>query len=201
MTGYENALLTELFHAGKPLVEVHISPAEGADIHEIAERLHSIAADIELRQSRYGIDDLEGDATAEAMERLFGFKLRRVNIPTWDAEREVYDGIHEEGFMWESEIDWTSTPPELKGQIRGVGYSQPGTNDNGRPDDVTYELPPLIYEVSRMDDHGTSFLVATCFSKEDADRRVKELESSAHKQTYFVTRRQPGENKRLDANA
>ena len=65
-------------------------------------------------------------------------------------------------------------------------------------DDVTYDLPPAVYEVSRMDEHGTSFLVATVFSKEAADRRLKELESSAHKQTYFIAKRLPGENKRMD---
>lgn len=195
MAGYANSFLTELFQAGKPLVEVGISPAEGADIHEIAARLHSIAPDIELRQTRYGSNKLEGDATAEAMERLFGFKLRRVNIPKWDAELQVYDGVHEDGFMWESDNDWTSTPPELIGQIRSVGYSQPGTNDNGQPDGVSYELPPLIYEVSRMDDHGTTYPVGTVFSREEADRRIKELEAGAHKQTYFIATRQPGENR------
>ena len=201
MASYYNALLTELFTAGKPLVEVHVSPVEGEDMDRIAAELHELAPDIELRQSRYGTDSLEGDATAEAMERLFGFKLRRVNIPRWDAEKQVYDGVHADAFMWESDVNWSRSPSQLEGRIRGVGYSQPGTNDNGRPDDITYELPPMVYEISRMDDHGTSFLVATLFSKVVAEERVKALESSAHKQTYFIATRQPGENKSSQINA
>ncbi len=191
MRPYQNWFLSELSHAGKPLLEIYVSVGEGEDIHEIARALHALAPDMEVNPWPRDARTLQGDATAEAMERVFGFQLQRVNLPRWDALKSCYDGVHPDGYFWESVVDWSITPPELAGRLAGVGFSQPGTNDNGGLDNIRYDLPPAIYEVTRMDDHGRTFLVATVFARREAEDRVRELESSAHKQTYFITSRQP----------
>jgi GNAT superfamily N-acetyltransferase len=45
-----------------------------------------------------------------------------------------------------------------------------------------------MWIVMRMDDNGNTFVVAREPSREEADRRARELESLGHKQTYWVER-------------
>lgn len=42
------------------------------------------------------------------------------------------------------------------------------------------------WEVLRIDDNGNEFQVAWGLSREDADAVLKELESTAHKQHYWI---------------
>lgn len=44
------------------------------------------------------------------------------------------------------------------------------------------------WEVRRIDDNGNEFQVAWGLSREDADVVLKELESTAHKQHYWISR-------------
>jgi hypothetical protein len=46
--------------------------------------------------------------------------------------------------------------------------------------------PELRWRVVRLDDNGNTFVVVELPSREDAERRVRELEARGHKQTYWV---------------
>jgi hypothetical protein len=152
MTQAQPSLLTQLYMQGKPLVEILIVPTQDQDICELITLINSLSPDIEVRESRYnhlistGVAHpgspltLEGDATREALERMFGWRLVRVPLERWNSELKKYDGVCEDYFRWEALNQPQFYPANLVGKISSIGISSPGTNDNGNQDTVSYAV-------------------------------------------------------------
>lgn len=149
---YQKPFLTELCNQGKPLADIGITPAAGENIHELIRLINDLGPDIEVREGRYNffirsgklpghVLLIEGDATKEALERLFGWILVRDHKPRWDAVKQRYDGVHADVYWWK-EVQLPQFYPEsLQGRIESMGISQPGTNDDGQDDLIAYALP------------------------------------------------------------
>jgi hypothetical protein len=148
----DKTFLADLYRRGKPLAEIHVVPAEGEGISLLIDAINGLAPDIAVGEGRYNTLiragqlaghrlTIEGDATREALERLFGWRLRRARLPRWDQVKGVYDGYHEDAFCWEEECSPQHYPAGLEGRIEAMSLSQPGTNDNGQADTVEYKLP------------------------------------------------------------
>jgi hypothetical protein len=131
-------LLANLHRQGKPLVEIVITPANEQPLDELKEILNSLGPDIEVDESPYTEHSeisgnsrriLVGQATKEALFRLFGWSLARVEIPS-------YPGY----FHWEERNRPQCYPPQLEGRIESMGFSEPGSADTGNEDAVEYRL-------------------------------------------------------------
>ena len=147
----QRSLLTELCMRGKPLVEIHIVPEEGEDIFDLIKTINALAPDIEVGESSYNSIvrsgkypnlklTIEGDATKEALERLFGWKIYRAKLPKWNQGLGVYDGVCDDTFYWRELNSIQYFPSSLVGRVSSIGISQPGTNDNGDDDLVSYPV-------------------------------------------------------------
>jgi hypothetical protein len=148
----EKKLLNELCAQGKPLAEIHIVPVSDKDLADLIEAINGLGPDLEVTESGYNrlIHSGElaghkltilGDATKEALERLFGWIIRRAHLPKWNADKGVYEGFHDDVFYWVEETPPQFFPDVLKDRIESIDISQPGTNDNGKDDLVQYSLP------------------------------------------------------------
>lgn len=150
----QKQLLNELCKQGKPLAEIGIVPSAGEDIYELINLINRLGPDIEVTDGRYNdlIRDgklsghtltIEGDATQEALERLFGWVIVRTEMPKWDAANNQYDGVHKGFYYWQEKQPPQYYPDSINGQIKEMGLSQPETNDNGNDDTITYVLPSI----------------------------------------------------------
>ena len=129
--------LEDLVKADKPLIEVTIALAEGVDAESMIHELNKLADDFEASLSVYcaisGVKDfLSADATPEALQRLFGWEIKRVNLERWDPESQRYEGVWDHAYRWEEMNKPTRFPSCLEGRVKEIGLSQPGTNDNGK---------------------------------------------------------------------
>ena len=98
-------LLTELYDKGKPLAEVVVTLCDGFEEKDVAELLDDLCPDIGARivpayfQSNTGptIYELRLDATKEALEREFGWKIVRHKI--YDSREDNFE--YPDGYCWE----------------------------------------------------------------------------------------------------
>ena len=130
-------LLTQLCTLGKPLAEVGVMPADGEDIADLINAFNSLGPDVAAQEGRYnslvrsgkvvGRLTIELDATREALERLFGWRLARVPL---SSEADTY--------CWRELSAPAFYPQPLVGRVRSMGLSQPGANDDGNDDTVPY---------------------------------------------------------------
>lgn len=116
--------LHNLAKAGQPLIEVYVRLPEGFDAETILDTLNELGNDFEASLSIYckmtgEKNSLCFDATPEALERIFGWQIKRVN----------FDGL----YAWQEMNEPTKFPKCLEGKVIEIGLSQPGTNDNGKP--------------------------------------------------------------------
>jgi hypothetical protein len=148
----KKALLIELVGRGKPLADVDFVPVEGENYEELIRVISELAPDLDADIGGYNSLFLSGGyphlrpfinavATKEALERLFGWVIRRAPLPKWDSSRQAYDGYHEDAFYWEEVQCPQYFPAQLDGRIERMGLSQPGANDDGNDDLVTYLVP------------------------------------------------------------
>jgi hypothetical protein len=70
-----------------------------------------------------------GSATKEALERLFGWRLKRVPLPRFDEQTRTWG-------HWPNVYEWAEISPPVRhpieGIIKSIGTSQPGSGDNGQ---------------------------------------------------------------------
>jgi hypothetical protein len=130
--------LVALANANKPLVEVSIALVKDANAEAILDDLNELADDFEASLSVYckmtGKKDLLTiDATPEALQRLFGWEIKRVNLERWNQETQKYEGVWEDTYRWEEINRPLKFPKCLEGKVVEIGLSQPGTNDHGQP--------------------------------------------------------------------
>lgn len=113
--------LTEAIRKGAPLLEVTVQFVDGVDYGEVTNLLNGLADDFHLTPKPwYGRPELRvGFATKEALERLFGWRFKRVPIAG-----------HSEFYCW-AEVSPVQRYP-VPGVIRSIGVSQPGSNDDGQ---------------------------------------------------------------------
>jgi len=144
-------LLTQLCNQGKPLAEVILTLEPGQDPPYVVQLVNALGPDLEASTGISNLLVLDGvppdplqieiQATREALERLFGWVILREHLPRWDPERQVHDGVWPDSFYWEVQAGPSRYPTSLKGRVRSMSLSQPGTNDDGQADSVSYDLP------------------------------------------------------------
>lgn len=117
-SGFQAALLR-----GEPLADVTVVFRVGVDAMSATERINLLASDFDLRRKPW-YDDPRlriGTGTRDALERMFGWRLRRSPLP---GNKVV--------FRWEEVTRPTSYPPGLEELIESIGLSQPGADDDGQ---------------------------------------------------------------------
>jgi len=126
----ESALF-DAIRKGAPLVEVTVSFVEGIDYAAATILLNSLADDFHLTpQPWYNEPRLRvGSAAREALERLFGWRLKRVPLPKYDERTKTW-GQWPNIYYWEEVVPVQRYPVE--GVIKSIGMSQPGADDDGQ---------------------------------------------------------------------
>jgi len=116
---------------GIPLVEVNLLLVEGIDCIAATAQLNTLAEDFHLDHRPYCNDPRLriGSATKEALERLFGWRLKRVPLPRYDEATKTW-GHWPDTYLWEEVSPVVRYP--IEGIIHSIGMSQPGTDDNGQ---------------------------------------------------------------------
>jgi hypothetical protein len=115
------AALYEAIRKGAPLVEITVRFVEGIDCAAATDQLNAIADDFHLTP-RPWYDDPQlrvGSATKEALERLFGWRLKRVPLV---GQPDL--------FCW-GEVSAVQRHP-IDGVIQGIAMEQPGADDDGQ---------------------------------------------------------------------
>ena len=114
--------LNEMVKANKPLVEISISLAEGVDSEQLLRELNELADDFAADYSAYrwisgdkGI--LTAQSTPEALQRLFGWEIERVNLERWNPETRKYEGVWDNSYRWEEINKPTKYPRCLEGKV------------------------------------------------------------------------------------
>lgn len=204
------SFLTELCRAGKPLIELTASLTLGQSLEVVVRAFNALGPDIEATPSPYAsvlrtstppeTQLLSIDATREALERLFGWRFARVPAATF-VPAAVGRSDPPQGFRWREVCPLQYFPPSLDGRIESIGIFDPGANDDGQDDVITYEIdgaaPKIIglrsdvYDLWRQDDNGRRFWIRTFASQSEANAAMREFESHGHRQTYSVERRRP----------
>ena len=136
-------LLEELVLKGKPLAEAVVVPIDTQQKTEICYVLDNLAADISaaIVPSYFQFSlptiyyEIRLDATKEALLREFGWKISRIKIYDTQQDNEQYPDV----YAWEEENKPMFYPKSLEGRIKKMGLTQPGSNDNGKLDDILYQ--------------------------------------------------------------
>jgi hypothetical protein len=192
----KNTFLTELYRAGKPLLQADMTIAPGHDVDAVIARLNTLAPDLEASRwlfyalSRTPLDEqtvFACDLTREAAERLFGWTFVR-------KQRSSRPDGH-----WWTQVRPPQRRPEGLEMITRMAITQPGADDDGLDDLVQYELVgntgyinlheragPVAHDVWRQDDNGNRFFVRTFPSWSEAISALRELESHHHRQFYWI---------------
>jgi hypothetical protein len=116
---------------GEPLADVVVKFRAGVDGVSATVRLNSLADDFDLYPRPWYDDPGSriGTATRHALERMFGWKLRRVKLPGQSSANPIY--------WWEEIAPPTRYPQGAQEFIESLGLSQPGADDDGQ----WYEYP------------------------------------------------------------
>jgi len=123
--------LNDAVKKGAPLVEIEVRFVEGIDYAAATDQLNALADDFHLTpRPWYNDPQLRvGSATKEALERLFGWQLKRVLL-------EKYDTLTKTWGHWPDVYRWAEVLPAerypVDGVIQSISMSQPGTDDDGQ---------------------------------------------------------------------
>jgi hypothetical protein len=130
-------ILLERYRANAPLVEAGILLMDGVSLDQVLDQLNELGDDFDA--SPHWTNALSGkenaltlDATPEALRRLFGWEIKRVNLERWNPETGEW-GLWEDTYRWEQVNRPTRWPPCLEGKVLDIGLSQPGRLDSGQP--------------------------------------------------------------------
>lgn len=148
----DKRFLWELCYKGKPLAEVHVLPREGVDIQRLIDALNALGPDVAAGEGVYNSMIRDGklpghrpsadmDATKEALDRLFGWRLKRSPLPKVNSTTREIEGYWDNAYYWEEVEPAQRIPLELDGMFESMGLSQPGANDDGQDDTIEYMLP------------------------------------------------------------
>lgn len=106
---------------GEPLADFTVTFVSGIDYEDAANRLSVLADDIFVHRIPYYRPNCRlVVATKAALEREFGWDLRRVPCPSG-------------GYWWCIHAQATKVPDAVAGCIAEVGLTQPGNDDDGQP--------------------------------------------------------------------
>jgi hypothetical protein len=125
------SLLYEAVRKGIPLVEVCAKFIPSIDDKAAVRHLNLLAEDFHLFPPPY-YDDPRlrvGSATKEALERLFGWELKRVPLERYDPKTKTW-GHWPDVYRWQEMVGPTRFPVE--NTIERISISQPGADDNGQ---------------------------------------------------------------------
>lgn len=209
---FRKPFLTDLCRLGKPLIDINISVPIGVDLRRTIEDLNALGSDLEVRESRYNSFPsrartspqlIDGDASREALRRIFEWQVERIAVPTRDSVPHQLDGaVAATFFTWYTFAPPRHIPSALAGRLADFGIEQPGSCDDGQADLLTYDQAPIaegeavefrsypemtiVFGVWRQDDHGHRFHVLDRPSKAEADAEVARFESHGHRQSYWV---------------
>jgi hypothetical protein len=126
-----NSLLLAAIAKGVPLIDITLTFVPGVDYASAANQLNGLADDFHLlARPPFNNPRLRnGSATKEALERLFGWKLKRMPLERYDERTKAW-GYWPDQFRWD-EITPPQTHP-LPGVIESIVMVQPGADDNGQ---------------------------------------------------------------------
>jgi hypothetical protein len=125
--------LHEAISRGAPLVDVVVQFRAGIDYVLAVDQINTLAEDFHLSPCPW-YDDPRlriGTATKEALERLFGWCLKRVPVPRFDEQTQRWDYCPNY-FMWGQDSPPCRYPFGLEDVIEEIGLSQPGADDDGQ---------------------------------------------------------------------
>lgn len=126
--------LKSAFDRGEPLVDVVISFRAGVDPVHATERINIECEDIDLYprpwydQPRLRI----ATATRDALERVFGIKLERVQLKRYDETTKTW-GYWSDTWTWKQISGPDLELSDLSRLVEEIGLSQPGQGDGGQP--------------------------------------------------------------------
>ncbi|WP_278471335.1 hypothetical protein [Gimesia maris] len=140
----KKSFLVCLATLGKPLVDFSIHLQPGQSCNEVMHLMNELADDLEISPSHYNEPDdpenhsLWGTATREALAREFGWILQRVKFRAGNLEPNQNEGTFENYFLWEEIAPVQYYPESIRGKIESIGMDQPGSDDDGQDDVITY---------------------------------------------------------------
>jgi hypothetical protein len=119
---------------GAPLADVEVRFRAGVDAAQATRRINALADDLDLYPGDWHGNPLLriGSATAEALERLFGWRLARVPLERYDEASGTW-GTWENAFRWEEIVRPQRYPDGIEELIDSIGITQPGADDQGQP--------------------------------------------------------------------
>jgi len=81
---------------------------------------------------------LWGTATREALAREFGWIIQRVKFRAGNLEPNQNEETFENYFLWKEITPVQYYPESIRGKIKSLGMDQPGADDDGQDDVITY---------------------------------------------------------------
>lgn len=119
---------------GEPLIDVVVRFHDGVDAADATRRINALADDFDLHPGDWYDNPLLrlGTATAEAKERLFGWRIVRVPLERFDEATGEW-GVWENYFRWDDGAGPQRYPDGWAEMIADVGTTQPGADDQGQP--------------------------------------------------------------------
>jgi len=119
---------------GAPLVEITVCFKDGIDYSKATLSMNLLSDELDLYpEARYGNENIRtGSATKEALENLFGWRLKRVPLERWDEETKSWIGHWPNFFRWEEVVPVQFFPPSVANQVVSICMSQPGADDDGQ---------------------------------------------------------------------
>jgi hypothetical protein len=119
---------------GAPLIDVVVRFRDGIRAAEATLRINALADDFDLHPGDGYGNPLVclGTATAEAMERLFGWRITRVPLERHDEAAGTW-GVWDEYFRWDDAGGPLRYPDGIAELIDDLGITQPGADDDGQP--------------------------------------------------------------------
>lgn len=118
---------------GVPLVQLTVCFREGVDGDVATNQLNRLADDFDLyTKPWYDNPRLRtGLATKEALERLFRWRLKRVNLERFNEQTGNWDHWPDV-YRWEEVSKPDLEHAGLSNTIEEIGISQPGAGDDGQ---------------------------------------------------------------------
>jgi len=124
--------LEKAVKGGAPLVEITVRYKDGVDYVAATTLINSLSEELHLHEQPWYNDSKlrVGASTKEALEKLFGWKLKRV--PLVIVNEKTGKSEKTEFYRWDSENEPVYYPKQIEGLIKNISYSQPGADDDGQ---------------------------------------------------------------------
>jgi len=125
--------LQAVLDRGAPLIDITITFRDEVDAAVATERINLTIDDFNLHAHPWHQQQQlrAGTATKEALERLFGWRLKRVPLPRYDEETGRWDHFPD-SYLWAEVNTPDLARSEVGSFIESIGLSQPGQDDVGQ---------------------------------------------------------------------